>query len=113
MAEPWSNTDRPSIHHPEMQKEIIAKWRIKESETPRILELLPELAEKSKAEAGNVSYVIYQSETAPNELILHECYRDAEAAEAHKKSDHYQRIVAHEIIPHLELREVTLVKRLL
>ena len=96
-----------------MLKEVIVKWRIKESETPRILQMLPELAEKSKAEEGNVSYAIYQSETVPNELILHECYRDAEAAEAHKKSDHYQRIVANEIIPHLQLREVTLVKRLL
>jgi (4S)-4-hydroxy-5-phosphonooxypentane-2,3-dione isomerase len=96
-----------------MKKEIIVKWRIKESETPRILQMLPELAEKSKSEAGNAFYAIYQSETDPNELILHECYRDDDAAEAHKRSDHYQRIVVHEIIPHLDVREVTLVKRLL
>lgn len=95
-----------------MKKEIFVKWRIKESETLRILPLLPELAEKSRAEKGNVSYAIYQSEANPNELILHECYADAEAAEAHKNSAHYRDIVACQIIPHLELREVTLVKQL-
>ncbi len=95
-----------------MKREVIVKWKIKASETARILELLPEMAEKSRAEAGNISYAIYQSETDPNELILHECYVDAEAVEAHRNTDHYQRIVAAEVLPHLELREVTFVRPL-
>jgi autoinducer 2-degrading protein len=95
-----------------MKREVIVKWKIKASETARILELLPEMAGKSKAEKGNISYAIYQSETDPNELILHECYVDAEAVEAHRSSEHYQRIVAGEILPHLELREVTFVRQL-
>ena len=101
------------ISRASMEKEIIVKWRIKKSETFRILKMLPELAEKSKNEKGNVSYAIYQSESDPNELILHEHYTDAGAAEAHKKSEHYQEIVVNEIIPHLEVREVILVKKLL
>lgn len=96
-----------------MEKELIVKWRIKESETNRILKLLPELAAKSQSEEGNLSYAIYQSESNPNDLILHERYADAEAAEAHKSSEHYQTIVAGEILPHLEVREVTVVKKLL
>jgi len=96
-----------------MEKELIVKWKIKESETARILELLPTLAENSKKEKGNLFYAIYQSENDPNELILHERYFDIEAAEVHKNSEHYQKIVVGEIIPHLEIREATIVKRLL
>jgi quinol monooxygenase YgiN len=96
-----------------MEKEIIVKWKIKASETPRILALLRAMAEKTRAEPGNLLYTIYQSENDPNEIILHERYTDADAVEAHKKSDHYQRIVATEIIPHLEVREVSLVQKLL
>ncbi|BBO33151.1 putative quinol monooxygenase [Lacipirellula parvula] len=94
-----------------MEKIVIVKWRIKQSEAPRLLKLLPELAERTRAEAGNVSYAVYQSEQDPCELLLHEHYVDAAAAEAHKQSEHYQRIVVNEIIPHLELREVALVTR--
>lgn len=96
-----------------MEKELIVKWKIKESETARILELLPILTEKTKKEEGNLFYAIYQSEKDPNELILHERYVNADAVEAHKNSEHYQKIVVGEIIPYLEIREVTIVKRLL
>jgi len=95
-----------------MKREVIVKWKIKASETARILELLPELAAKSRSEAGNISYAVYQSETDPNELILHECYADAAAVEAHRNSEHYQKIVAAEVLPHLEVREVTFVRQL-
>ena len=96
-----------------MSKELIVKWKIKEAELPRILALLPELAEKTKNEDGNVFYRIYQSETDSGVLVLHEQYVDAEAAEAHRQSDHYQQIVAAQIAPHLEIREVIAVRKLL
>ena len=96
-----------------MNIEFIAKWKIKESETDRILRMLPKLAEKSRNEKGNVCYAIYQSESADNELILHEQYTDIDAVEAHKKSKHYRTIVVNEIIPHLILREVMRVRKLL
>jgi len=95
-----------------MKRTIIVKWKIKEPETAGILKLLPELAAKSRNEEGNLSYSIYQSENDPNELFLQEQYTDAAAAEAHKQSEHYQRIVVNQIVPHLAVREVTIVKEL-
>ncbi len=95
-----------------MEKEIIVKWQIRASERSRILALLPELANKTRAEEGNISYTIYQSETDPNVIILHERYKDAAAAEVHRQSAHYKTVVANEIIPNLEIREVTVVTRL-
>lgn len=95
-----------------MEKNIIVKWKIKESETARIMQLIPELVEKSRAEEGNIFYHIYRSLNDPNELILHEGYANDEAAEKHKNSAHYQETVAAQIVPHLEIREVTIVEQL-
>lgn len=91
---------------------VVVKWRIKEAAMARVLALLPELAERTRREPGNVSYAIYQSESSPTDLILHEEYADAAAADAHRRSEHYGRIVTQQILPHLELREVVVVKRL-
>lgn len=96
-----------------MEKIVIVKWTVKDSEALRILELLPELAEKTRSEQGNISYAIYQAENDPREFILHEHYADPAAADFHRQSEHYKRIVVKEIMPHLEVREVMSVKRLL
>ncbi|NDI97942.1 antibiotic biosynthesis monooxygenase [Flavobacterium sp. LaA7.5] len=95
-----------------MEKELLVKWNIRESERDEILSLLPELVEKTRNEEGNILYNIYRSENNPNELILHERYVDEEALNAHKLSEHYQNIVFKKIIPHLETRELTMVKQI-
>jgi len=95
-----------------MKKTVIVKWKIKTSATTEVLKMLPELVARTRNEPGNISYAIYQSETDPSELMLHEEYADADALEAHKKSEPYQRLVVQEIIPRLEKREVTLATRL-
>ena len=95
-----------------MEKELIVKWTIRESETPRIIALLPQLVESTKNEEGNLSYHIYQSADSHNVLVLHERYADQEALDAHKNSKHYQEIVVEQIIPHLENREVQLLNKL-
>ena len=98
--------------YPGGHKTVIARWRIKASETSRLLAMLPELAEKTRSEPGNVLYTIFQSASDPRDLVLHEEYVDDAAADAHRQSEHYQRIVADEIVPHLELRDVVVVNRL-
>ena len=95
-----------------MEQELIVKWKIKESETSRIVNLLPQLVEKARSEEGNLLYNIYQSVHNANELVLHERYDSAEALEAHKNSGHYLHTVQDQIIPHLEMREVSLLKKL-
>jgi quinol monooxygenase YgiN len=95
-----------------MEKEVIVKWTIGEGHVTEVLALLPELAEKTRDETGNILYSVYQSDTNPNELILHERYTDAAAQHYHRDSEHYQTIVAGKIIPLLEAREVITVKKL-
>jgi quinol monooxygenase YgiN len=96
-----------------MEKELIVKWKIRETETAEILKLLPALVEATKNEEGNILYAIYQSEGNQNELILHERYVSEAALEIHKNSEHYQTIVVNRIIPHLEAREVSIVTKLI
>ena len=95
-----------------MEKELIVKWTIRESETIRILGLLPKLVADTKNEKGNLTYNIYQAAENVNILILHERYADQEALETHKNSRHYQETVAEQIIPFLEGREVQLLHKL-
>ncbi|TDO19521.1 putative quinol monooxygenase [Pedobacter duraquae] len=95
-----------------MEKELIVKWKIKETETAGILALLDELVTKTRNEAGNIFYHIYQSADNANELILHERYVDSDAVAAHKNSEHYQQTVVEKIIPQLEIRELTFVNKL-
>jgi quinol monooxygenase YgiN len=95
-----------------MEKELIVKWKVKETASERILGLLPQLFEKTRNEEGNLSYTIYQSLEDTTVLILNERYVDAKAVEIHKASAHYQEIVAAQILPHLEVREVIALKKL-
>jgi autoinducer 2-degrading protein len=95
-----------------MEKELIVKWKIKASETARVLQLLPGLVESTRMEPGNIFYHIYQSANDQNELILHERYANEDALEAHKGSEHYQTTVLVHIIHHLETREVLVVSKL-
>ena len=96
-----------------MEKELFVKWTVKGDKLTEVLELLQQAAEKSRAEAGNILYDVFQLEANPNEILLHERYADEAALEAHKNSEHYQTVVAGKILPHLESREVTLVKKIL
>jgi quinol monooxygenase YgiN len=95
-----------------MEKELIVKWTTRESETSRILGLLPQLAADTKNEKGNLAYNIYQAADNANVLILHERYADQEALDFHRNSVHYQETVAAQIIPFLENREVQLLNKL-
>lgn len=96
-----------------MKKMQIVKWVMKPEDTAAVLAALPELAEKSRAEKGNVSYSVFQAVEDPNVLMLYECYASQEALEAHRQSEHYERIVVNQIRPRLAVREVMEVTQIL
>ncbi|RBQ03982.1 putative quinol monooxygenase [Pedobacter miscanthi] len=91
---------------------VFAKWQVTAGEIDTVLDCLPELAEKSRAEAGNLYYKAYQDNTDPNIIMLNEAYADQEALNAHRNSSHYQDIVVAQIVPLLKNREVTLTHEL-
>ncbi|TFF34491.1 putative quinol monooxygenase [Mucilaginibacter psychrotolerans] len=87
---------------------LLAKWQVKEGKLDDVLRLLPQLAEKSREEEGNLYYKVNQSQADANTIILFEAYKSEAAVAAHRASAHFQTIVIGQIVPMLEYREVTL-----
>ena len=64
------------------------------------VDVLPEFAEdfakitaynheNSRREPGNVRFDVLRDNKDPNHFVLYEVYRDADAAAAHKETEHY------------------------
>ena len=91
----------PPIH-------VFARWKVKEGYLETIVELLKVVQARTIREKGNLFYQIHQSRADANTLILFEGYADEVAQQAHMGSEHYKKLVAEQIVPLLEEREVTL-----
>lgn len=89
-----------------------AKWQVKEEELQTVLDVLPELVQKTREEEGNLFYKIYQSHSDNHTLILYEGYQDENALDAHRSSVHFKELVIKRIVPQLEKREVELTSEL-
>jgi autoinducer 2-degrading protein len=84
---------------------LFAKWKVREGNLEKVLSLLPKLAELSRAEEGCIFYRVHQGRSETHTLMLYESYRDEAALDAHRASEHFQRMVVGEILPMLEGRE--------
>lgn len=91
---------------------LFAKWQLKKDSMQAVLQLIPELMDKTRQEAGNLQYNIYQSMADANQLVLFEAYKDNESLETHRNSEHFQSIVINQIVPLLENRELVLASEL-
>jgi quinol monooxygenase YgiN len=84
---------------------VSALWRAQEGEEGRIAGIIEELTEPSRAEPGNLFYQAHRSPDDPRLFYLYEQYVDESGYQAHQESEHFQRLVVGEAIPHLESRE--------
>jgi quinol monooxygenase YgiN len=84
---------------------VSALWRAQEGEEGRIARIIEELTEPSRAEPGNLFYQAHRSPDDPRLFYLYEQYVDESGYQAHQESEHFQRLVVGEAIPHLESRE--------
>ena len=85
---------------------VFAKWQVKEGQLKTVLNLMAEVAQKSREEKGNLFYKIHQSHTDANTLLLFEGYTDHAAVEEHRNSPYFQQLVVGQIVPNLVSREV-------
>ncbi|MFT3796151.1 putative quinol monooxygenase [Flavobacterium sp.] len=92
---------------------VFAKWTVKQGQLDAVLKLLPNPIEKSRKEAGNLMYNIYQERSDSNVLFLFEGYADEDALEQHRASDYFQNVIVKQIVPLLERREVQLASEIL
>jgi (4S)-4-hydroxy-5-phosphonooxypentane-2,3-dione isomerase len=89
-----------------------AKWQVKAGMLDKVLELIATMAEQSRKEEGNLLYTVNQSTSDANTLLLYEAYRDQEALEAHRGSDHYRSLIIETILPLLAAREIHVTSQL-
>lgn len=61
--------------------------------------LLRELRDASVKEPGIVEFRVGRGQEKPSVFALWEVYRDRDAVEAHRASEHFQRLVVHGIRP--------------
>ncbi len=83
---------------------VIARWTIEPSNLTKVLEHLPELVKGSRAEPGCLAYTPYIEQSDPNSILIFEQYKSTEAIEAHRTSEHFQKIAVAFIVPLLATR---------
>ncbi len=65
-----------------------------ESRWAEIRQVLAELTEHSRREPGCLTYLTQQSKDNPRRFYIFERYQDEAALEAHRNSEHFQRLAA-------------------
>lgn len=83
---------------------ILARWRAHENKHALVLELVNQMKFKSRAEAGNERYDVYQNCEDPHQFLLDELYESEDAVQAHRNSDHFKTLVEAQIAPMLAAR---------
>lgn len=65
----------------------------------RVESILRELRDASVKEPGVIEYEVGRSQERPNVFALWEVYRDKDAFEAHRATEHFQRLVVNGVRP--------------
>jgi quinol monooxygenase YgiN len=91
---------------------LFAKWQVKEGSLDIVLELLAQMAVKTRQEVGNLFYKIHQGISDKHTLMLYECYVDEAAVEAHRNADYFKDLVIGKVVPNLVNREAILASEL-
>lgn len=86
---------------------VIATYTASPQSAEEVARLLPRLAQASREEEGNISYAVSRDLEDPTRFMIAERYVDAAAFQAHRDSEHFQRIGLGEIIPLLADRRVS------
>ena len=85
---------------------VIARWTVESSNMAKVLELLSSLVKSSRAEPGCLVYIPYVEQSNPNSILMYEQYKSPEAVEAHRSTEHFQKIALAQIIPLLATRAI-------
>lgn len=72
---------------------VVAKSEVKKGEKDKVLGMLDEMIEKTRAEEGCISYELYEDVNNPNIITFIEEWENEESLNNHIKSEHFQRII--------------------
>ena len=84
---------------------VIARWTAKDGEEDAVAAALTQLIEPSRAEPGNLTYVVHRDPEDARRFVIYESYVDADGYAHHADSDHFRRLGIEDGIPRLASRE--------
>ena len=84
---------------------LAVRMTAREGEEEKALEIIPRLAEASRAEPGNVEYLAHRDPENPRVFFFYEQYRDQAAFEEHGQTQHFQELALGQLFPLMEERE--------
>jgi quinol monooxygenase YgiN len=85
---------------------IIATFQAKPEAAERLVEALRAAAVPTREEAGCISYRPYVSPEDPDAIVMVETWADADAIDAHNKSDHLRALA--KVLPDLLAAPLTI-----
>jgi len=95
-----------------MSLTILGFWRASEGEAEVVAQRAVAVAVVSRLEPGCLEYRVHRDRADPREFVLFERYTNRAAVEAHRASEHFQKVVLADIVPRLERREVRMLEEL-
>ena len=84
---------------------LVVRMTAAEGGEGEALEVMRELAEKSRNEPGCELYLPVRDPESPRSFLFYEQYRDGAAFEEHGATDHFQRLAVGKLFPLMESRE--------
>ena len=72
---------------------LVVKMPVCAENQEKFRSVAAELIEKSRQEAGNISYCLGTTKKDPEALIFLECWKDREAIAFHNETEHFKRIL--------------------
>jgi quinol monooxygenase YgiN len=84
--------------------QVIARYTIAAGEQDTVLALLRKLADATRAEPGNIAFVIYREIDDSRDVVLLERYASPAAFATHRETAHFTDIVLGQIAPRLDSR---------
>ena len=83
---------------------LAVTWTAKAGHESEIREILRQLGEASRQEAGVITYTTHVDPDDPREFFIYEKYHDADGLAAHQDTTHFKELVLEKAIPLLESR---------
>jgi quinol monooxygenase YgiN len=85
---------------------FLVRMRFAAEDRESIHEMLEELAVASRLEPGCVSYVPHTVEDDPSVVVIYEQYRDRAAADFHRTTPHFKKLVVGGLYQRMRDRQV-------
>ena len=84
---------------------LAVTYRIQEGHEEEVAALLRQMVEPTRAEPGNLLYLVHRSPTEAGRFFFYEQYTDQAALDAHRASPHFQQFMVNGVFNFVVSRE--------